>query len=123
MTAEGRGGSGRSVGDDKSNRLREGGAGRPHGDCPGRMNNTLSLSLSSLSLVIFGVELRDNNAIEERGRGREKRERETNAITNYALVSRAVRGDSGQGGLDERGEEGERRDGGQRNMLLHNIVD
>ena len=31
----------------------------------------------------------------------------------YALVSRAVRGDSGQGGLDKRGEEGERRDGGR----------
>ena len=38
------------------------------------MNNTLSLF--SLSLVIFGVELRDNNAIEERARGREERERE-----------------------------------------------
>ena len=88
------------------------GAGRPHGDCPGRMNNTLSLS--SLSLVIFGVELRDNNAIEERGRGRgRERERETNAITNYALVSWAVRGDSGQDGLDKRGEGGRRRGGGR----------
>ena len=34
------------------------------------MNNTLSLF--SLSLVIFGVELRDNNAIEERARGRDE---------------------------------------------------
>ena len=46
--------------------------------------------------MIFGVELRDNNAIEEGGReGEREREREgeegeTNAITNYSMVSWAA---------------------------------
>ena len=78
----------------------------------------LSLSLSlSLSLLALPGDIWCRTARQQRnrreGKREGKRERETNAITNYALVSRAVRGDSGQGGLDERGEEGGRRDGGR----------
>ena len=89
------------------------GAGRPHGDCPGRMNNTLSLSLLALPGDIWCRTARQQrNRREGKREGKRERERETNAITNYALVSWAVRGDSGQDGLDKRGEGG-RRDGGR----------
>ena len=75
--------------------------------------------------MIFGVELRDNNAIEEKGRGKGGKEGkeggggETNAITNYSMVSWAARRRQWPGRA-RRAREGEGR---QRNMLLHNIVD
>ena len=65
--------------------------------------------------MIFGVELRDNNAIEEKGRGKGGKEGkeggggETNAITNYSMVSWAAE-TMGQCGLHKQGQKGRERE-------------
>ena len=69
--------------------------------------------------MIFGVELRDNNAIAHRregGRGREREGRmgtgETNAITNYSMVTGELGGGDGGGQPEQAGRaRRERREG------------